>query len=199
MTIADELIGRLLTNAKYLRKMVVNASFGGDALAITIKKPATLLEDLDDAATLLASQEAEIERLNERVVAESAATDASQRRAMRFEQRVAALEGALDAANNEVTMLVSWCASHGDEPDLLLQEFERLNALNETLETTLRGCEKPLEHASQCLDSIVSMDDEDQGKDGGSATCQAVKKTADRALKNVRAALRPAETGERQP
>lgn len=51
----------------------------------------------------------------------------------------------------------------------------------------LRSTETPLTHASQCLDGIVSMDEEDEGENGGSATCQAVKKVVDRALKRIRA------------
>jgi hypothetical protein len=40
-----------------------------------------------------------------------------------------------------------------------------------------------LEHASFALDGIVALDDEDMGKDGGSATAQHTKRTVDRALK----------------
>lgn len=57
------------------------------------------------------------------------------------------------------------------------------------LRVALAATEQPLKHASQCLDGIVTQDEEDMTKDGGSATCQSVKKTIDRALKNVRATL----------
>lgn len=49
-----------------------------------------------------------------------------------------------------------------------------------------------LEHASFALDGIVALDDEDMGKDGGSATAQHAKRTVDRALK----ALRSLQGGE---
>lgn len=49
------------------------------------------------------------------------------------------------------------------------------------LETT----QKALEHASFALDGVVANDDEDEGKDGGSDTCQHAKKTVDSALKKV--------------
>lgn len=44
-----------------------------------------------------------------------------------------------------------------------------------------------LEHASFALDGVVALDDEDMGKDGGSATAQHTKRTVDRALKALRA------------
>lgn len=47
-----------------------------------------------------------------------------------------------------------------------------------------------LEHASFALDGVVALDDEDEGKDGGSDTCQHAKRTVDRALKVM--------TGEKQ-
>lgn len=55
--------------------------------------------------------------------------------------------------------------------------------------------ETALAHASFALEGVVAEDDEDMGKDGGSATCQATKKTVDRALSKVRASL---QTGEEQ-
>lgn len=42
-----------------------------------------------------------------------------------------------------------------------------------------------LEHASFALDGVVALDPEDEGKDGGSDTCQHAKRTVDRALKKV--------------
>ena len=44
-----------------------------------------------------------------------------------------------------------------------------------------------LEHASFALDGVVALDDEDEGKDGGSETCQHTKRTVDRALAAIRA------------
>lgn len=46
-----------------------------------------------------------------------------------------------------------------------------------------------LEHASFALEGIVALDDEDMGKDGGSATAQHTKRTVDRALKAARSPL----------
>lgn len=51
-----------------------------------------------------------------------------------------------------------------------------------------------LEHASFALDGIVALDDEDMGKDGGSATAQHTKRTVDRALKAIRS-LQSQEAG----
>lgn len=51
-----------------------------------------------------------------------------------------------------------------------------------------------LEHASFALDGIVALDDEDMGKDGGSATAQHTKRTVDRALKAL-LALREKDDG----
>ena len=54
-----------------------------------------------------------------------------------------------------------------------------------------------LEHALFALDGVVSLDDEDEGKDGGSDTCQHAKKTVDRALKKVNAFITSIkETGD---
>ena len=39
-----------------------------------------------------------------------------------------------------------------------------------------------LEHASFALDGVVALDEEDEGRDGGSSTCQHAKRTVDRAL-----------------
>lgn len=47
--------------------------------------------------------------------------------------------------------------------------------------------ETALTHASFALDGVVALDDEDEGKDGGSDTCQHAKRTVDRALKRIRA------------
>lgn len=44
---------------------------------------------------------------------------------------------------------------------------------------------KALTYAAQCLDGVVSMDEEDEGKDGGSATCQSCLKLVNRALGKV--------------
>lgn len=51
--------------------------------------------------------------------------------------------------------------------------------------------ETALQHASFALDGVVALDDEDEGKDGGSDTCQHAKRTVDRALRALagRAAL----------
>ncbi len=59
------LAARLETNAVYLRRMMNNVAFGGDGLGITIKEPATLLEDLVEGFTALTSALDEIERLRE--------------------------------------------------------------------------------------------------------------------------------------
>ncbi len=56
--------------------------------------------------------------------------------------------------------------------------------------------ETALAHASFALDGVTAEDDEDMGKDGGSATCQATKKTVDRALSKVRSSLQHGEQGE---
>ncbi|MBN9236056.1 hypothetical protein QV13_12555 [Mesorhizobium hungaricum] len=53
--------------------------------------------------------------------------------------------------------------------------------------------ETALSHASFALDGVIAMDDEDMGKDGGSATCQDTQRTVDRALKSLRAALQRGE------
>lgn len=50
-----------------------------------------------------------------------------------------------------------------------------------------------LSHASFALDGVVALDDEDEGKNGGSATCQAAKKTVDRALASLTALEKASE------
>jgi hypothetical protein len=63
--------------------------------------------------------------------------------------------------------------------------------------STLDLVKTALEHASFALDGVVSLDDEDEGKDGGSDTCQHAKKTVDRALKKVNAFITSIkETGD---
>lgn len=44
---------------------------------------------------------------------------------------------------------------------------------------------KALTYAAQCLDGVISMDEEDEGKDGGSATCQSCVNLVNRALGKV--------------
>jgi len=82
--------------------------------------------------------------------------------------------------------------------ELYSVEHHRANAA-EAEATRLREVlplvETALSHASFALDGIVALDDEDMGKAGGSATCQAAKRTVDRALKSVCAALQ----GEPKP
>jgi hypothetical protein len=46
--------------------------------------------------------------------------------------------------------------------------------------------ETALQHASFALDGVVSLDDEDEGKDGGSDTCQHAKRTVDRAIRALK-------------
>lgn len=46
--------------------------------------------------------------------------------------------------------------------------------------------ETALQHASFALDGVVALDDEDEGKDGGSDTCQHAKRTVDRALRALK-------------
>lgn len=62
--------------------------------------------------------------------------------------------------------------------------------------------ETALQHASFALDGVVALDDEDEGKDGGSDTCQHAKRTVDRALAAIRALKgvrgSPAGSGEAQ-
>jgi hypothetical protein len=67
------------------------------------------------------------------------------------------------------------------------------------IRSTLELCKLALEHASFALDGVVSLDDEDEGQDGGSATCQHAKKTVDRALKKVDATLKSLEAREPSP
>lgn len=48
---------------------------------------------------------------------------------------------------------------------------------------------KAFDYAKQCLDGVVSLDDEDEGEDGGSAACQATVKIIKRAEKKLAALL----------
>lgn len=61
----------------------------------------------------------------------------------------------------------------------------RLTALLAEAGKVLDKTQTALEHASFALDGVVSTDDEDEGKDGGSDTCQHAKTTVDNALKKV--------------
>lgn len=84
-----------------------------------------------------------------------------------------------------------------EERDSARRELEAANgriiALNQkalsSIYPVLELCKLALEHASFALDGVVSLDEEDEGKDGGSDTCQHAKKTVDRALKKLVASL----------
>ena len=66
---------------------------------------------------------------------------------------------------------------------------------NERLRETLRSAIQPLEHAAHVLDGVTALDEEDEGADGGSATCQAVLRTVKSALKRIRAVLTGGNNG----
>lgn len=58
--------------------------------------------------------------------------------------------------------------------------------------------ETALQHASFALDGVVSLDDEDEGKDGGSDTCQHAKRTVDRALRALKGGGAAPQEAERR-
>lgn len=53
----------------------------------------------------------------------------------------------------------------------------------------LTEAKKALEYSQHALDCVVALDDEDEGKDGGSATCQDCVKINKRAISLINQAL----------
>jgi chromosome segregation ATPase len=134
-----------------------------------------------EAASRLAALQQRVEELEEQAHYANGTADL----AMKHRDAAEALMEEMTRQRDEARAAYGDCI---ETQNLSVAEIERLRG-------ALEATEQPLALASHCLDGIVSMDDEDQGKDGGSATCQAVKKTVDRALKRVRAAL----SGQGQP
>lgn len=121
-----------------------------------------LKSTIDDLRTTISQLQAEIERIRKE-------RDRERKHVSKLMEERDHARKALDAANGRIREL------HHNPASGARATFER--------------CRIALEHASHALDGVVSLDDEDEGKDGGSATCQHAKRTVDGALKEVRAAL----------
>jgi hypothetical protein len=80
----------------------------------------------------------------------------------------------------------------GDFAVAVRARAEASEALVAKLREVLEKSRLPLQQAAVCLDGIVCLDDdEDLGKDGGSASCQAVMRVINSAVKRIDAALNP--------
>jgi len=65
--------------------------------------------------------------------------------------------------------------------------------VSDTVKLAMEQARKALEYSNQCLSGVISLDDEDEGKDGGSATCQDCIKINNRAIKSIERALQDAD------
>lgn len=61
--------------------------------------------------------------------------------------------------------------------------------LTDEIRIALEQAKEALEYSNHCLDGVTASEDEDEGEDGGSATCQACVKINKRALRSISRAL----------